>query len=95
MTGTIINVVAILAGSGMGVLFGARLPDRLKSTVLSGMGIYTAAVGMQMFLKTGNDGRGLRFRVRNLQKSKAIKQAGLTLRLAGWPSRRQTRRADT
>jgi len=54
MTGTIINVVAILAGSGMGVLFGARLPDRLKSTVLSGMGIYTAAVGMQMFLKTGN-----------------------------------------
>ena len=38
----------------MGVLFGARLTDRLKSTVLSGMGIYTAAVGMQMFLKTGN-----------------------------------------
>jgi uncharacterized membrane protein YqgA involved in biofilm formation len=36
------------------MLFGPRLSDRLKSTVLSGMGIFTAAVGMQMFLKTEN-----------------------------------------
>jgi uncharacterized membrane protein YqgA involved in biofilm formation len=54
MTGTFINVIAILAGSGLGLLFGSRLSDRLKSTVLSGMGIFTAAVGMQMFLKTEN-----------------------------------------
>jgi uncharacterized membrane protein YqgA involved in biofilm formation len=54
MTGTFINIVAILVGSSIGVLFRSRLPDRLKSTVLSGMGIFTAAVGMQMFLKTDN-----------------------------------------
>ncbi len=54
MTGTFINVIAILVGSGIGVLFGPRLSDQLKSTVLSGMGIFTAAVGMQMFLKTEN-----------------------------------------
>ena len=54
MTGTFINVVAILIGSGIGLLFGSRLSDHLKSTVLSGMGIFTAAVGMQMFLKTEN-----------------------------------------
>jgi uncharacterized protein len=54
MTGTIINVIAILIGSGIGLLFGSRLSDHLKSTVLSGMGIFTAAVGMQMFLKTEN-----------------------------------------
>jgi uncharacterized membrane protein YqgA involved in biofilm formation len=54
MTGTFINVVAILIGSGIGMLCGPRLSDRLKSTVLSGMGIFTAAVGMQMFLKTEN-----------------------------------------
>lgn len=54
MTGTFINVIAILIGSGIGVLFGSHLSDRLKSTVLSGMGIFTAAVGMQMFLKTEN-----------------------------------------
>ena len=54
MTGTFINVVAILIGSGIGVLFGARLSEHLKSTVIAGMGIFTAAVGMQMFLKTEN-----------------------------------------
>jgi uncharacterized protein len=54
MTGTFINVVSILVGSGIGLLFGSRLPDHFKSTVLSGMGIFTAAVGMQMFLNTDN-----------------------------------------
>ncbi len=54
MTGTFINVIAIVMGSSMGMLFGRRLSDRLKSTVLSIMGIFTAAVGMQMFLKTEN-----------------------------------------
>jgi uncharacterized membrane protein YqgA involved in biofilm formation len=54
MTGTFINVIAILVGSALGVLFGARLPDHLKSTVIAGMGIFTGAVGMQMFLKTEN-----------------------------------------
>ena len=54
MTGTFINVIAILVGSGLGVLFGSHLSDRLKSTALSGMGIFTAAVGMQMFMKTEN-----------------------------------------
>jgi uncharacterized protein len=54
MTGTFINVIAILIGGSMGMLFGPRLSDRLKSTVLSGMGIFTSAVGMQMFLKTEN-----------------------------------------
>ena len=54
MTGTFINVIAILVGSGIGILFGARLSEHLKSTVIAGMGIFTAAVGMQMFLKTEN-----------------------------------------
>jgi len=54
MTGTFINVIAILIGTGIGLLFGSRLSDHIKSTVLSGMGIFTAAVGMQMFLKTEN-----------------------------------------
>ncbi len=54
MIGTVINVIAILTGSGIGLLFGPRLSDHLKATVLAGMGIFTAAVGMQMFLKTEN-----------------------------------------
>ncbi|RME91024.1 MAG: DUF554 domain-containing protein [Anaerolineae bacterium] len=54
MTGTIINIIAVLIGGSLGMLFGARLPERLKQTVTGGMGLFTAAIGVQMFLKTGN-----------------------------------------
>lgn len=54
MTGTIINVVAIIGGSLLGLLFGARLTDQLKSTIISGMGLFILAMGIQMFLKTEN-----------------------------------------
>lgn len=54
MTGTIINVVAILLGSVLGLLFGARLSDQLKSTIISGLGLFIIAMGLQMFLKTEN-----------------------------------------
>jgi pimeloyl-ACP methyl ester carboxylesterase len=54
MTGTIINIITVLIGGALGLLFGARLPERLKSTVIAGMGLFTAAIGIQMFLKTQN-----------------------------------------
>jgi len=54
MTGTMINIAAILGGSAIGLLFGARLSDQLKSTLISGMGLFLVAMGLQMFLKTGN-----------------------------------------
>jgi uncharacterized membrane protein YqgA involved in biofilm formation len=54
MTGTLINVIAILIGGALGLMFGARLPERLKATVIAGMGLFTAAMGIQMFLDTEN-----------------------------------------
>lgn len=54
MTGTILNIIAVLIGGTLGLLFGARLPERLKQTVVNGMGLFTFAMGVQMFLKTGN-----------------------------------------
>ena len=54
MTGTLINFVAIIAGSALGILFGSRLSENLKMTVIAGMGLFTTAVGLQMFLKTEN-----------------------------------------
>lgn len=54
MTGTIINIITVLIGGTLGMLFGARLPDRLKSTVIAGMGLFTTAIGIQMFLGTDN-----------------------------------------
>jgi uncharacterized protein len=54
MTGTLINVAAIVVGSILGLLFGARLSDHLKSTIISGMGLFILGMGVQMFLKTEN-----------------------------------------
>jgi uncharacterized membrane protein YqgA involved in biofilm formation len=54
MTGTLINIATVLVGGTIGLLFGARIPDKLKSTIIAGMGLFTAAMGLQMFLKTEN-----------------------------------------
>ncbi|HEY2982271.1 MAG TPA: DUF554 domain-containing protein [Anaerolineales bacterium] len=54
MTGTFLNVATVLIGGLLGLLFGARIPERLKQTVVAGLGLFTAAMGLQMFLQTGN-----------------------------------------
>ena len=54
MTGTFLNIATVIIGGLIGLLFGARIPDKLKETVIAGMGLFTAAMGMQMFLKTEN-----------------------------------------
>ncbi len=54
MTGTLLNIATVIAGSVIGLIFGARIPAKLKETVIAGMGLFTAAMGLQMFLKTEN-----------------------------------------
>jgi uncharacterized membrane protein YqgA involved in biofilm formation len=54
MTGTIINVIAILIGGTLGTLLGSRLPDRIRQTVMAAMGLFVLAIGLQMFLETAN-----------------------------------------
>lgn len=54
MTGTIINIVAILIGGAIGLIFGSRIPERFKGTVIAGMGLFVGAIGLQMFLKSEN-----------------------------------------
>ena len=54
MTGTFINIAAILIGGTIGLFFGARIPERFKDTVIAGMGLFTSAMGLQMFFKSGN-----------------------------------------
>jgi uncharacterized membrane protein YqgA involved in biofilm formation len=54
MTGTLINVAAILLGGTLGVLLGGRLPDRLRQTVMAGLGLFVLAIGLQLFLDTQN-----------------------------------------
>jgi len=54
MTGTLLNVAAILAGGMLGLLFGGRIPEKLRATIIAGIGLFTAAIGLQMFLETEN-----------------------------------------
>ncbi len=41
MTGTIINVITVMIGTTLGVALGNRLPERVRETVLAGLGITT------------------------------------------------------
>ena len=54
MIGTFINIAAVLIGGSLGLLFGGHLSERLKATIISGMGLFTAVTGVKMFLETQN-----------------------------------------
>lgn len=54
MIGTLLNIATVIFGSIIGLLFGARIPDQLKSTIVAAMGLFVAAMGVQMFLNTEN-----------------------------------------
>jgi uncharacterized membrane protein YqgA involved in biofilm formation len=51
-TGTIINVVAVLVGGTLGTVLGARLPKRIRETVMHGLGLVVLAIGIHLSLKT-------------------------------------------
>jgi uncharacterized protein len=50
LTGTFINVAAILAGTLVGVLLGERLPEGLQRRVLAGLGLVTLVIGVDLAL---------------------------------------------
>ncbi|MDP9102211.1 MAG: DUF554 domain-containing protein [Actinomycetota bacterium] len=43
--GTALNVVTVLAGSGLGVLLRGRLPEQTRRTVTDGLGLVTLVIG--------------------------------------------------
>jgi uncharacterized membrane protein YqgA involved in biofilm formation len=43
--GTLVNVATIVVGSGIGLLVGARLPQRTRDTVTDGLGLVTLLIG--------------------------------------------------
>jgi uncharacterized membrane protein YqgA involved in biofilm formation len=54
LTGTIFNVITIIAGGFIGLLLGNRLPEKIKFTVMNGLGLFTMAYGIKLFIQTGN-----------------------------------------
>jgi uncharacterized membrane protein YqgA involved in biofilm formation len=54
MTGTLINVIAVLIGGTLGTFLGERLPPRIQQIVMQGIGLVTLVVGLDMALGTDN-----------------------------------------
>ncbi|MEA4900263.1 DUF554 domain-containing protein [Desulfitobacterium sp.] len=54
MLGTIVNSIAIIVGGLLGLLFGNSIPDKMKSTILQGLGLSIILIGMSMALQTKN-----------------------------------------
>jgi uncharacterized membrane protein YqgA involved in biofilm formation len=54
--GTAINVVAVLAGGGIGTLVGAKLPEAMRHTAMQAIGIVTLLVGVSNFLELATTG---------------------------------------
>jgi len=50
----LINVVAILFGGVLGLILGSRLPERIRQTVVAGLGLFTLAYGIKLFMDTNN-----------------------------------------
>jgi uncharacterized membrane protein YqgA involved in biofilm formation len=49
--GTVINVIMILIGGAVGLLFKERFPERVTQTALQVMGLFTMVVGISMALQ--------------------------------------------
>lgn len=54
MTGTVLNTAAIVIGSLIGMVLGNRLPDKVRETVLNGLGLMVLVVGASMALQSQN-----------------------------------------
>lgn len=52
--GTLINTVTVIAGGGVGMLVGSRIPERLRTTVVQVIGIATLVMGIDNALGTHN-----------------------------------------
>jgi len=54
MLGTIVNVIAIILGSILGILIKSRLPERVNKIIFQVIGLFTITLGLTMAIKTNN-----------------------------------------
>jgi len=52
--GTVINVGSVVLGSGVGLVAGQAIPDRVHETVFKGLGLLTLVIGVKMSLESTN-----------------------------------------
>ncbi|MCI8398254.1 MAG: DUF554 domain-containing protein [Oscillibacter sp.] len=54
MTGTLVNTATVMIGSVIGLFLGNLLPERLRDTVMKGLGLCTLFIGVTGMLDGGN-----------------------------------------
>lgn len=52
--GTIVNVATVVAGCAFGLAAGRRVPERMRETIIAGIGLLVIGVGVASFLETEN-----------------------------------------
>jgi uncharacterized protein len=55
LTGTLLNVATVLLGTLIGVLIGSRMPARMQSSLITGLGIFTLLIAVAMGLRIFTD----------------------------------------
>jgi uncharacterized membrane protein YqgA involved in biofilm formation len=61
MKGTLVNVIAIIAGTGVGLLFGRLIPERVRNIAMTAIGLAVIGVGLQMAIDPRIDPAGLHY----------------------------------
>ena len=57
LTGTLLNVAAVLVGTTIGLLVGSRMPARMQTTLTDGLGLFVVALGLAGILRVLLDPR--------------------------------------
>ena len=58
--GTLINLAAVAAGGGIGLVVGHRLPEQMRRTIMQGLGLVTLAVAIVGFAPLADADDGLK-----------------------------------
>lgn len=54
LKGTIVNIAAVILGALIGRYLGHFIPDRMRRTIMMGLGLAVLAIGLQLTLQTRN-----------------------------------------
>jgi uncharacterized membrane protein YqgA involved in biofilm formation len=55
LSGTLLNAAAVLIGTTLGLLAGARMPERMQRSLTDGLGLFTLVIGLAMALRIFTD----------------------------------------
>jgi uncharacterized membrane protein YqgA involved in biofilm formation len=84
MGGTLLNAAAVLIGSLLGMLIGNRLPERMRASVVTGLGLVTLTIGIDNAGATGNIIIPLLSIAAGVLIGEALRIDAALARLAGW-----------